>query len=346
MADDGRPTPHALSMQTAAVGGSDLYQLLRRLEARLSPLPRIGRAARFAQDRVRLGQAASLAFAPGPVASVQLGIGDAPTRVKVHCFGLLGPNGPLPLHMTEYVWQRLKHHADSSLASFFDLFHHRMLSFFYRAWADAEPAVQRDRPELDRFGIYVACLFGVGTPAMSERDALPDAKKRFYAGQLADQVRHADGLRVLLEDHLGMPVCIEEFVGEWCEIPDRYQWRLGQPGSGQQADGLGQLGLSTSLGNRVWLRQGKFRVQLGPLSMAQFARVAPGGAALASLVSLVRGYAGDALSWDLRLQLEHDAITALQLGQAVLGQTAWLRGEKHAPKDDLLFDPQAIDRAR
>ena len=45
-------------------------------------------------------------------------------------FGLLGPNGPLPLHLTEYVRERLRHHADPTFARFLDLFHHRFALFF------------------------------------------------------------------------------------------------------------------------------------------------------------------------------------------------------------------------
>jgi type VI secretion system protein ImpH len=88
------------------------------------------------------------------------------------------------------------------------------------------------------------------------------------------------------------------------------------------------------------LVQERFRVVLGPLTRREFQRVAPGGEALPALVALVRGYAGDQLRWDLRLELQPEAVPGLELGVAVIGQTAWLWSSGDAPQDDLVFDPQ------
>ncbi len=79
-------------------------------------------------------------------------------RLQVRLFGLLGPNGPLPLHITEYARERLRHANDPTLSRFLDLFHHRFLTLFYRAWAQAQPHVNRDRPRDDRFAVYVGSL--------------------------------------------------------------------------------------------------------------------------------------------------------------------------------------------
>jgi type VI secretion system protein ImpH len=322
-------------------GAGDLFQLLRRLEAASPSAPRIGRAERPGQETVRMGQEPSLAFPAGSLASVGADPvpGDERLQVLVNCFGMLGPNGALPLHMTEYVRQRQKHHGDSTLARFLDLFHHRMLSFFYRAWADAQPAVQRDRPETDRFVVYLGALLGIATPGLRDRDALPDAAKLFYAGRLAAQNRSAEGLRELLNDYFEMPAEIEEFVGEWAEIPAEYRWRLGDAGGGAM---IGRLGENTHLGSHVWLSQSRFRIVLGPLRRGQFDRVSPGGSDLPALVALVRGYAGDELHWDLRLCLRPDAVPAFVLGGTILGQTSWLCGSAPAPSDDMVFDPQQL----
>jgi type VI secretion system protein ImpH len=354
MADDGRLASEPLNgagLQLEAA--DDLYQLLRRLESRHRAAPRIGRALRLMHEVVRLGQEPSLAFAPGAVASVvaptqQAGGGH--WRLLVNCFGLLGPNGPLPLHLTEYVRQRQKHHKDHGFARFLDLFHHRMLSFLYRAWADAQPAVQLDRPDSDRFSTYLGALQGIGMPSLRGRDALPDSAKLYYTGRFAPQVRNAEGLRDLLAEYFGVPAEIEEFVGEWAEIPDQYRWRLGDVMRAPGQVLLGRLGESTHLGSRVWLRQSRFRIVLGPLTRNELDELAPRGACVPELIALVRGYAGDALCWDVRLKLKREALADFQLGVSVLGQTSWLsagsgarvaRQLSDAPSDDLVFDPQA-----
>jgi type VI secretion system protein ImpH len=353
MADDGGLAPYGLTTGAEAAprpsgwaarlrklgATGDLFQLLRRLESAHPFAPRIGRSARLEQDMVRLGQEPSLAFARGEVASVSAADGGSPTRIQVNSFGMLGPNGAMPLHVTEFVWQRLKHHADRTLASFLDLFHHRMLSFMYRAWADANPAVAHDRPEQDRFSVYLGALFGVGTPALRERDALGDACKRSYAGRFVDPVANPEGLEALIEAHFGLSARVEEFVGEWVEVPPSCQWKLCDLALGAAAPS-GRLGQSTTLGHEVYLVQERFRVVLGPLTRREFQRVAPGGEALPALVALVRGYAGDQLRWDLRLELQPEAVPGLELGVAVIGQTAWLWSSGDAPQDDLVFDPQ------
>jgi type VI secretion system protein ImpH len=253
---------------------------------------------------------------------------------------MLGPNGPLPLHLTEYVWQRVKHHGDHTFARFLDLFHHRMLSFLYRAWVDANPAISHDRPETDRSPSQLGAFLGVGTSALREKDALGDSARRYYAGQFADPVAHPEGLRALIEDHFGVPATIEEFVGEWAEIPPHCLWRMPDPALGPAAES-GRLGLSTTLGSRVWLVQNRFRIVLGPLSRLQFNRVSPGGPDVAALTSMVRGYAGDGMRWDFRLRLLPEAVPTLQLGQAIIGQTSWLWSTGEKPQDDLIFEPLA-----
>lgn len=343
MADAAGFAPSTVTTQVHAEP-TDLYELLRRLEAESPQAPRIGRASRLRDEAVRLGQLPALGFAAGMLASVTRRTRrteQSVTQVKVHGFGLLGPNGPLPLHFTEYTWQRLKHHADHALAGFLDLFQHRLLSFLYRAWADANPAISYDRPATDRFQVYLGALMGVGTPALRDRDALGDDARRSYAGHFVDPVPNPESLCALLEAHFELPARIEEFVGEWSSIPEHCLWRVQDASLGPAAVGsrLGRLGESTHLGRQVWLTQGRYRVVLGPLTRAQFQRVSPGGQDVAALKALIRGYAGDALRWDLRLILRPDAAPLLQLGAARLGLGAWLMRPGDGTRADLVFEP-------
>ena len=82
------------------------YQAMRRLEAAWPDRPRFGHSNRLAQDPVRLAQEPSVIFAPATLADWQPGEADLPARLLVHFFGLFGPDGPLPLHLTEYARDR------------------------------------------------------------------------------------------------------------------------------------------------------------------------------------------------------------------------------------------------
>ena len=78
---------------------------------------------------------------------------------------------------------------------FADLFHHRALLLFYRAWAVTQPTVSQDREESSRFAAYVGSTFGIGQPALSGKDGLPDRAKLQYAGWFSCPTRPAEGVR-------------------------------------------------------------------------------------------------------------------------------------------------------
>lgn len=323
----------------------DFFQVLRRLEALYCDTPdrpRFGAALHPSDEPIRLGQEPSLAFAPAALEALYPGRDGAPPRLAVNFFGLLGPNGPLPLHLTEYVRDRVRNAGDPTMSRFLDLFHHRMLMMFYRAWSSSQPTVSHDRPETNRFIDYIGTMIGLSIPSLRNRDEFPDAAKLFYAGRMGAQTRNPEGLTAVIGDFFRMPAAVEPFTGDWLELPDDHRWRLGIAG------GIGRLGISTTLGEHVWSGQQRFRVVLGPLDRAQFQRMLPGGASLGRLTSLVRGYVGDELRWDLKLILDEEIDQPWHLGVARLGWTSWLgrlgrtaQGQRQGRRETLVLDPQA-----
>src|SRR5690606_12091405 len=120
---------------------------------------------------------------------------------------LFGPNGPLPLHMTEYARGRLHHHGDDTLTAFADIFHHRLILLFYRAWADAQNTVSLDQ-DGQRFSRYLASLLHMGMDGQQSRDSIPDHAKYYMAGHLLRQTRNAEGLQQILQTYFAVPVKI------------------------------------------------------------------------------------------------------------------------------------------
>jgi type VI secretion system protein ImpH len=311
------------------------FQTLRRLDTLQPERPRMGSSARPVDDPIRLGQQPSMIFAPAELAALAMPSAGRPARLLVYFFGLLGPNGPLPLHLTEYARERQRQASDPTFARFLDLFHHRMLTLFYRGWAQAQPAVSFDRPAQDRFGTYLGALAGTGMPAYQGRDAMPDLAKRHFTGHLSCQTRHPDGLRAMLAEFLRLPVRIEEFVGHWLVLPADCLFRLGETPSN------GALGQTTTLGGRVWDHQSKFRVRSGRLALADYLRLLPGGETLRRIKALVRNDVGDQLDWDLNPVLAAAEVPPLRLGSGGrLGWTTWLAsGPLGRDGDDLKLDP-------
>jgi type VI secretion system protein ImpH len=333
--DDGRPADALGRLRALAERPRehDFFQALRRVEAAFPEAPRLGTALRPAEEPLRLGQEPTLEFAPAALASFAPGTDGAPHRLSVFFQGLFGPNGPLPTHLTEVARDRLRNHGDRTLACFADVFHHRLLLLFYRAWAQARPAVSHDRPATDRFRTYIGATFGAAEESARDRDLLPDRAKLFYAGLLSAQTKSADSLAALVTDHLGMKARIEELVGEWVTVPEGSRWRLGKTAQ------AGLLGQSATLGGRAWLCQHKFRIVLGPLTPEQHERMLPGGPGMPRLSALVRNFTGDELRWDVLLLLHRAEV--IRLGRSGhLGWSAFVRRAREGAAGEVVLEPE------
>ena len=318
------------------------YQTMRRLEALYADRPRFGHSIRPSQDAVRLAQEASAIFAPSLLAGFEPGQDGRAPRLLVHFFGLFGPDGPLPLHLTDYARDRRRNARDPSFQRFADIFHHRALSLFYRAWADVRPTISYDRPADDRFGVYTGALAGLGMDSLRDRDAMPHLSKLHFAGRLANQTRNAEGLSAMLSAFFTMPVRIETFVGTWLALSANDRSALGSD------PGNGTLGRNVLLGGRVWTRTNKFRIVFGPLPLADYLRLLPGGLSFHRLIPIVRNYAGDTLLWDVNIVLKCSDVPAAVLGkQGRLGWTTWL-GQRRKLEDaaDLYLDASADSMAQ
>jgi type VI secretion system protein ImpH len=319
----------------------DFFQALRAIDAFHADKPRLGTARRPSDEAIRLSQAADMGFAPSALSAVDLNYRPGLPRVEVRFFGLFGPNGPLPLHMTGYARERLLHKGDATLLRFADTFHHRLLLLFYRAWAQAQPAASMDRPEEDRFADFVGSLIGVGGPEWRNRDAAPVHAKLFFAGLMSRQVRNADGLQALVAGYLRVPVRVESFVGRWMRLLPQERTRLGGRFASRRASSA-QLGSSAVLGGAVFDRQHHFRLHLGPLDDTTFESLLPTGTALPALKALVDHYVGHEFGWDLRLEMHTELRPPCKLGrQGRLGWTSWLGQPRKARAPFLILNPQS-----
>lgn len=314
----------------------DFYALLRRIENLWRDRPRLGRALRPVDEPVRVAQDADLDFAPAPVSSLTTPERAVAPRLGVRIFGLFGSHGALPLHITELARNRERQQGDAALRAFVDLFHHRMLLLFYRAWAQAQPAVDLDRRNEARFDAIVGALGGLAPAAARKRDAIADDFKRRHIALLGRGVRTAEGLADSLRDLLGVPVRVETYVAHWLPLRREECTRLGDTGP------AGQLGMGAVAGDAVWDRQSKFRLHIGPVSADHYQRFLPNGAAVRQVRDWVRQYVGFDLVWDMRVALTASDVHGCTLGGAApLGLASWLGTPvKPAARDDLVFSPE------
>ena len=319
----------------------DFFHALRWIEAYSANMPRLGTARVPSDEPVRLGQVADLSFAPSSLHSVAPATSKSRARINVRFFGLFGPNGPLPFHLTEYARHREMHGGDETFARFADMFHHRLLLLFYRAWAQAQPTVGLDRPHEDRFAAYVGSLFGLGAIDTHGSDVANVHAKLHFAGTFSRQVRNADGLASILSGLLRRCVHVEQFAGSWLTLPLAERTRIGRT-RGRRKNPTSLLGGGAVLGTVVWDRQHNFRVHIGPLDAPAYDSFLPGGRALPRVIELIEAYVGREFGWDLRLSLRAEEVKPVQLGlHGRLGWTTWVGTKQRLSPGELTLAPRA-----
>jgi len=336
MAESDRQTSDSIAAEMALRPYAfNFFQAVRRLEAEHRSRPRVGSSMRLEEDYLRFCQLPSLAFAPSSIEQIQQV--DAVVRMHVNFLGLFGPNGPLPQHLTEFARDRMRNSHDPTLVRFMDVFHHRMLSFFYRAWASNEKSVDFDRTDEARYADYFGSLFGIGTASLQNRDSVSDWTKIHFAGRLTAQTRNAEGLEAILGNYFRIPTRIREFEGYWMKIPKENQCRLGETPE------TGSLGISAIAGEQKYEVQLKFRILMGPMEFVDLQRLVPVGPSFRRLKDWVLTYVNQELYWDLQCIVKAAAVPGTILGQgAMLGWTTWLKSKEFTQDpDDPIFNPDS-----
>jgi type VI secretion system protein ImpH len=258
-------------------------------------------------------------------------------QMTVGFMGLTGPSGVLPTAYTELLIERRNFHRDTAAHQFIDLFVHRSVSLFYEAWRKHRFYLAYEAGERDGFTRNVLDLVGVGLKPLQSRlqreeGGLPDIFLTYFAGMLSQKPISASNIAALVRGYFGVDAQIEQFVGQWVEVPLQEQTKLGQQSC--------VLGESAFAGERIWDRQNKVCVKLGPLKQDEFMNFLPGQPGAIALTELVQFCIGQTLACDLELMLDKASVPPLRLGGGQdaaprLGHAAWLqtRGLQAHPSD-------------
>ncbi len=310
----------------------DFFSVMRTLERVNHDRPRIGDSAARREEYVTLGQDPYLDF---PASNLNRVLADGQRlKVFVKFLGLLGPQGALPLTSTEESlgWFLMR---DEAFPRFLDLFNHRFLQLFFRAWADSRPIAQHDRPNEDRFIAYIGSMIGVGTLPHRNLDSVPDAAKLTFAGLISPQAKSASRLKSFISGLFDVKVEIHEFVGTWLAFDPADRSRLGQANSG--------LGTSLSIGAAIFSVQDKIRIRIYTRDMAQYQRFLPTGDLCEPLADAVFFYIGDQLEWEVELAIPAGQVIPTRLGSfGQIGWTTWMSpnwSSKDAYRCDSRFHP-------
>jgi type VI secretion system protein ImpH len=280
--------------------------------------------------RLRVRTSGRLGLPAGAVIAAKPATGE----LVAATFGLVGPGGVLPRHVTGAVAAENRKRSEA-LHAFLDLPARRFLGLFALAGAKYRPA--RDPQPAET---ALAAAVGLGTPGLRERLGVPLDALLFHAGNLATRSRSAERLRAMLEAEIGEHVEVEEFAGGWVRLPPTEQTRLPR---GRAAPGASGLGQGAALGAQVWDSQARIVLRFGPLPRREFERLLPGTPRHRRLAELTRLYAGLDTGFAFNLVLKPEAVPPLALGgDARLGWSSWMTAPKprRLPATDPLFEPR------
>jgi type VI secretion system protein ImpH len=234
--------------------------------------------------------------------------------------GLLGVQGALPLHYSERLAYFESQKRDPGARAFFDMFSNRVVYLFYTAWKKYRPAILHESDKNDRFlGLFMA-LAGLGHPALRNRlndgeGAVPDAALARYTTALRQRPPSAKFIEHVLSEYFGTPLKIEQFIGNWYNVPERYQTELG----GNAA----VLGKSAHIGERVWQRNLRMRIRIGPLRAKMFENFLPSGDQAAALKKLLFLMTGSTFEYEIRLSHHKDDIYGCILDERNGARLGW-----------------------
>jgi len=319
----------------------DFFATMRRLERSYKDRPRIGDTASLREEYVSLGQDPFLEFPASNLSAVEEMAGGR-LRVLVRFLGLLGPQGALPLATTEeaYGWHLMR---DDAFPRFLDLLNNRFIQLFFRAWADARPIAQHDRPDADRFITYLGTAIGIGSSLYRNLDSIPDAAKLAFAGLIGAKAKGASRLRSLISGLFGVTVEIDEFVGSYLPLEEGERSRVGQRNAG--------LGTSMLLGASVFSVQDKFRIRLYTKDLEEYLSFMPTGDRCEPLADVVFFYLGEELDWEVELAIPAGKVKPVELSKfGQLGWTTWMSPKwadsTEAYRRDARFHPREILRQK
>ena len=262
-------------------------------------------------------------------------------RLTPAFMGLLGGGGALPVHYTERIAAHAVTSKDHGPRAFLDIFAHRSLALFYEGWRKYRLELKYQREGKDAFLPLLLSLAGLGNEALRRRLTGPEEGEVLdeSIGHFAAAVRHRPTSAVqigrVLADYFGAPVQVEQFVGKWYEVPETQQTMLGKQNS--------VLGVGAMVGERVWQRDLRMRLVVGPLKRESFIGFLPGGAAARALKSMLTMFTGVALEYEIQLVLRAADVCGISLGPDMAGcrlgwDTFLTSGEAPCDRGDVRYE--------
>lgn len=308
----------------------DFFQAVRLFERIFPDKKAVGQEALPNEEYVRFRSHIALDFPPSELFEIREPQDeDGNLEMLVNFMGMVGVSGVLPTHYTELIMNRIRY-QDTAMWSFLDIFTHRAVSMFFRAWAKYRFPVAYQRGN-DDFTAYLFDIAGLGTRGLRGRMKLEDESLLPYTGLIVQKPHSSNALSNVVSDYFGAPARIEQFFGQWLPLT---KWDLTKVGWDNS-----NLGTNAIIGSKIWDQQSKFRLRLGPLMFRQFQAFLPNGSGYEKLRSIVKFMVGLEFDFDLQLKLKANEVpgtvlTTRAMRRPTLGWTSFLKTKPFKADDE------------
>jgi type VI secretion system protein ImpH len=326
--------PETFSLKNSPLGdqlaedpcGFEFFQAVTLLQQFSAGLQPVGGFSHPEEEAVHFQVNSRLGFPASQIQSLDFRE-DASPEMMVNFMGLTGPSGALPYTYSELILERIRA-KDHGLAAFLDIFNHRAISLFYRAWQRSRFPVTYSAGPRDLFTRYLLDLIGLGTDGLRDRQEIEDEALLHYTSLVAMQARSATALEQIIEDYFEVPVEVQQFTGAWYGIDDATQCSMTDVDSPSR-----QVGFGAVVGDAVWDRQARVRIRLGPLSIERYCDFLPEASGYTALRSLTRFFSNQSLEFELQLVLDRTQApgTELDFGETNAVRLGWVSWLKTAP---------------
>lgn len=328
----------APSLLPAILGDAPRMNFIRfceLLELAAPDAPPLGTTDSPAADPIRFRSRAQLGFPGREIDAVRYDTDDLSARPSVVTtfLGLYGVDARMPAYFVDVVAQNRD--GAERLSAFLDLFHHRVITQYYRVARKYRYPVGFRRDGTDPVSRYLLSFAGFGfstsprlitsVPRLPAADEKPQPSARQRLLEVADKrrllsmlaltmqkTRTAEGLAGVLRHAVpDASIAVEEFHPVWREVDDVEPAALGE---------------QCLLGRGFYDRANTVRVVITPSSRETVLALVPGQPAHREVMSLLRFYLGYESEADLEMHVRAGLMPqpVLEPRQANLGFTAQL----------------------
>ncbi|WP_183380130.1 MULTISPECIES: type VI secretion system baseplate subunit TssG [unclassified Herbaspirillum] len=213
--------------------------------------------------------------------------GARPT-IRTSFLGLYGVDACMPSYFVNEIAQN-REGADS-LGAFLDVFHHRIITQFYRVWRKYRYPVGFRSNGRDKISGYLLSFAGLGIGDMAvTREHVGNRKLLSMLGLAAQKTRTAEGLAGILQHALpDVHIEVHEFHPTWIRLTDFARTPLGE---------------NCVLGRGFHDRANTIRIVLRPQSQESLLALIPGQAQYSEVLVLLQFYLGYEVQAHLHMEV-------------------------------------------